>query len=85
MKLLQFLNFFKSDKSDDFGYIPILWEDDYCQIELIPREIKYLSKSKFMKQIYLLNNIKLSLDIQMYSFAKKTQSQLLQKKFVLII
>ena len=38
MKLSQLLNYFKSNKSIEPEYVPILWEDDYCQIELIPQE-----------------------------------------------
>ena len=38
MKLQQFLNYFKSNKGNDTEYVPTRWEDDYCQIELIPQE-----------------------------------------------
>ena len=31
-------NYFRSAKLFTSRYIPILWEDDYCQVELIPKE-----------------------------------------------
>lgn len=36
MSLKQFLNYFKSHKADSAEYIPVIWEDDYCKVELIP-------------------------------------------------
>jgi hypothetical protein len=45
MRLFSFLNFFKSDKVvtprlDPNEYVPAFWEDDYCQIEVVPFENK---------------------------------------------
>ena len=43
MGLLSFFNFRKSEKSkkisfDPSEYVPSFWEDDYCQIEIVPSE-----------------------------------------------
>jgi hypothetical protein len=46
MKLSQLLNYFKSNKRTEPEYVPILWEDDYCQIELIPQENLTFSKQQ---------------------------------------
>jgi hypothetical protein len=45
MGLFSFLNFFKGDKNqkNEFypnEYVPSFWEDDYCQIEIVPSENK---------------------------------------------
>ena len=45
MRLLQFLKFLRSNKIssdsvDPDEYVPLLWEDDYCQVEIVPEENK---------------------------------------------
>jgi hypothetical protein len=51
MGLLSFFKFRKSDKNkkplfDPSEYVPSFWEDDYCQIEIVPSE----NKSFILKQ-----------------------------------
>ena len=45
MGLFSFLNFFKPDKNitpslDPNEYVPAFWQDDYCQVEIVPIENK---------------------------------------------
>jgi len=45
MGLFSFLNFFKADKVitpslNPNEYVPAFWEDDYCQVEIVPFENK---------------------------------------------
>jgi hypothetical protein len=45
MGLFSFLKFTKAEKPaipgpDSNEYLPVLWEDDYCQIEIVPAENK---------------------------------------------
>jgi len=46
MKLSQFLNYFKFYKNGNIKYIPTCWEDDYCQVELIPRENQVFTRQQ---------------------------------------
>jgi hypothetical protein len=57
MGLFSFLKFRKSDKSplrfDPNEYIPSFWEDNYCQIEIVPTE----NKSFIQKQIEQIEDL----------------------------
>ncbi|RXK62174.1 hypothetical protein ESA94_03940 [Lacibacter luteus] len=51
MGLFSFLNFLKADKNqkvefDPNEYVPSFWEDDYCQIEIVPAENRYFIKKQ---------------------------------------
>ncbi|MEJ2880387.1 hypothetical protein [Pedobacter sp. GR22-6] len=50
----RFLNYFKSGKLITRSYIPMLWEDDYCQVELVPKEnLPFLQQQ--MKELELFD------------------------------
>jgi hypothetical protein len=58
MGLFSFLKFTKAEKpaipgSDPNEYVPALWEDDYCQIEIVPAE----NKSFIVKQAKELDGL----------------------------
>lgn len=61
MGLFSFLNFLKTDKTQkiEFApneYVPSFWEDDYCQIEIVPSENREFIKRQSQQIDELASN-----------------------------